>query len=196
MARNILHIDASARSEGSYSRALTAQLVDKLKQEGGDIVHRDVGLNPLPVVTQDWVGANFTPDEARTEAQRETLALSDALIEELKAADTLVIGAPVYNFGVPASLKAWIDLIARARKTFKYTDQGPLGLLEGKKAYIVIATGGTPSGSDMDFATPYLRHILGFLGIRDVMIIAADQLMATGDEKIAAAQREIDALAA
>ncbi|MEL7040123.1 MAG: NAD(P)H-dependent oxidoreductase [Pseudomonadota bacterium] len=196
MARNILHIDASARSDGSYSRALTAQLVEKLKEAGGDIVHRDVGLNPLPVVTQDWVGANFTPDEARTEAQRETLALSDVLIEELKAADVLVIGAPVYNFGVPASLKAWIDLIARARKTFKYTDQGPVGLLEDKTAYIVIATGGTPSGSDMDFATPYLRHILSFLGIRDVTIIAADQLMATGDEKIAAAQREIDALAA
>lgn len=196
MARNILHIDASARIDGSYSRALTAQLVEKLKEPGGDIVHRDVGLNPLPVVTQDWVGANFTPDEARTEAQRETLALSDVLIEELKAADVLVIGAPVYNFGVPASLKAWIDLIARARKTFKYTDQGPVGLLEDKTAYIVIATGGTPSGSDMDFATPYLRHILSFLGIRDVTIIAADQLMATGDEKIAAAQREIDALAA
>ncbi|MEM9842941.1 MAG: NAD(P)H-dependent oxidoreductase [Pseudomonadota bacterium] len=195
MARNILHIDASARIDGSYSRALTAQLVEKLKEPGGDIVHRDVGLNPLPVVTQDWVGANFTPDEARTEAQRETLALSDVLIEELKAADVLVIGAPVYNFGVPASLKAWIDLIARARKTFKYTDQGPVGLLEDKTAYIVIATGGTPSGSDMDFATPYLRHILSFLGIRDVTIIAADQLMATGDEKIAAAQREIDALA-
>ena len=150
----------------------------------------------MPILTEAWVGANFTPDDDRSAEQRETLALSDRLIAEIEAADTLVLGVPVYNFGVPAAFKAWIDLVARARKTFKYTENGPVGLLEGKKAYVVIASGGTPSGSEIDFATPYVRHVLGFLGIHDVSFVAADQLMAAGDEKIAAAKETIESFAA
>ena len=196
LARTLLHIDASARSEGSVSRTLTQHLVEALSSAETEVITRDIGLSPLPILSEAWVGANFTPDEARTEAQNQILALSDTLISEIEAADTLVLGVPIYNFGVPAGFKAWIDLIARARKTFKYTETGPVGLLEGKKAYVVIASGGTASGSEIDFATPYVRHVLGFIGIHDVEIVAADQLMATGDEKIQAARDAIDALAA
>lgn len=196
MARNILHIDASARSEGSVSRALSKKLVDRLSVGDSQVVRRDIGRAPLPLLDEAWVGANFTPADVRTSEQVETLKLSDDLISELEAADTLVIGVPIYNFGVPAAFKAWIDLVARVGKTFKYTESGPVGLLEGKKAYIALASGGTQSGSEIDFATPYVRHVLGFLGIHDVQIIAADQLMMTGDSKVAAAQQEIDALAA
>lgn len=195
MARNILHINASARADGSISRSLSQVVVDTISSNGTQIVTRDIGTEPLPLLTEAWVGANFTPDEARTVEQAEILALSDRLIAELEAADTLVLGVPIYNFGVPAAFKAWIDLVARVRKTFKYTENGPVGLLEGKKAYVVIASGGTPSGSEIDFATPYVKHVLGFLGIHDVSFVAADQLMSTGDEKIAAARQSIEAFA-
>ncbi len=196
MARNILHIDASARQAGSVSRDLTQHLVDALSNSGTDVTKREIGLSPLPLITETWVGANFTPEEDRSDDQKHVLELSDTLIAELEAADTLVLGVPIYNFGVPAALKAWVDLIARVRKTFKYTENGPVGLLEGKKAYVVIASGGTQSGSEIDFATPYVRHVLGFVGIHDVSIIAADQLMATGDEKLKTARDQIAALAA
>ena len=196
MARKILHVDASARQAGSVSRELSQHLVDALSDTGIEVTKREIGLSPLPLISETWVGANFTPEEDRSDDQKKVLELSDTLIEEIEAADTLVLGVPIYNFGVPAAFKAWVDMIARARKTFKYTENGPVGLLEGKKAYVVIASGGTQSGSEIDFATPYVRHVLGFVGIHDVSIIAADQLMATGDEKVAAAREQIAALAA
>jgi len=196
LARTILHLDSSARTDGSVTRILSQKLVEKLSDADTSILRRDIGQSPLPILTEDWVGANFTPDEARTPVQHAALTLSDELIVELEAADTIVLGVPIYNFGVPAAFKAWIDLVARARKTFQYTEKGPVGLLKGKKAYLVLASGGTPSGSEIDFATPYVRHVLGFLGIQDVTVIAADQLMATGDSKISDAQKQIDALAA
>ena len=196
MARKILHVDASARQTGSVSRELSQHLVDALSESGTDVTKREIGLSPLPLITEAWVGANFTPEENRSDDQKQVLELSDTLIAELEAADTLVLGVPIYNFGVPAAFKAWVDMIARARKTFKYTENGPVGLLEGKRAYVVIASGGTQSGSEIDFATPYVRHVLGFVGIHDVSIIAADQLAATGDEKLAAARAQIAALAA
>ncbi len=195
MAHTILQIDASARIEESISRALTDKLVAKLSDERTRLIQRDVGQEPLPILTEDWVGANFTPDEARTPEQTDVLSLSDTLIGELEAADTLILGVPIYNFGIPAALKAWIDLVARARRTFRYSEAGPVGLLEGKKAYLVITSGGTQSGSDIDFATPYIRHVLGFIGIKDVEVIAADQLMAGGDQKIEQATARIDAVA-
>lgn len=196
MAQNILHIDASARPEGSVTRTLSQALVDTLSAPGARVVKRDIGLSPLPLLTGDWVGANFTPDEDRTPDQQATLTLSDQLIAEIEAADTLVLGVPIYNFGVPAAFKAWIDLVARARKTFKYTESGPVGLLDGKTAYVAVASGGTQAGSAIDFATPYIRHVLGFLGIHDVTVVAADKLSVSGEEKIAAAHAEIQALAA
>lgn len=188
----ILHIDSSARTEGSVTRDLSAQIVAQL---GGDVIRRDL-TDALPQITENWVNANFTPADQRDAVQRDTLALSDTLIEELKAADTIVIGAPVYNFGVPAALKAWVDLVARAGVTFKYSETGPVGLLEGKRAIIAVATGGTPVGSEIDFASGYLRHIMGFIGIHDVEVIAADRVMANGPEAIADARAEIEKLAA
>lgn len=196
MAKTILHLDASARSAGSISRTLSKKLVDHLSGDDTQIIRRDIGLSPLPIITEDWVNANFTPDESRSDVQKDQLKLSDTLIAELEAADTLVLGVPIYNFGVPAAYKAWVDLVSRARKTFQYTENGPEGLLKGKKAYVIIASGGTESGSDIDFATPYVRHALKFIGITDVTIIAADRLMAAGEDKIAAATAQIEALTA
>lgn len=180
---NILRIDASARNDGSTTRQLSARLVDQLISlgYGANVVHRDLALAPPALLTEGWVGANFTDEADRSDEQKALLAGSDELIAELEAADTIVIGVPVYNFAIPASLKAWIDLIARARRTFRYTEAGPEGLLKGKKAYLVVASGGVPVGSDYDFATGYLRHVLGFVGITDVTIIAADQQMMDGE---------------
>lgn len=170
----ILKVDASGRREGSVTRSLTADVVDALEVRHGaaEIVVRDLA-NGLSFVDERWIAANFTPPDDRSEAQRQTLAESDALVEELKAADVVVIGSPIYNFGVPAVLKAWVDMVSRARLTFRYTASGPEGLLDGKKAYVVMASGGTAIDSEIDFATPYLRHALGFIGITDVEVIGA-----------------------
>lgn len=188
----ILHIDSSARLQGSVTRDLSASIVAKLS---ANVIRRDLSES-LPQISENWVNANFTPADQRDVAQIGTLTLSDTLIEELKAADTIVIGAPVYNFGVPAALKAWIDLVARAGVTFQYTENGPKGLLEGKRAIIAVATGGTEVGSHIDFATPYLRHVLGFIGIHDIEIIAADRVMSDGTKAIAEAKAKIETLAA
>lgn len=192
MSRTILHIDASARYEGSVTRQLSARIAEKL---AGEVITRDLNQS-VPQIDEAWVGANFTPSDARTDEQHETLALSDTLIAELQAADVLVLGVPVYNFGVPAALKAWIDQIARAGVTFRYTENGPEGLMKGKRAIIALSTGGTPVGSEIDFASGYLRHILGFIGITDVEIIAADRVLADADAAISAANAKVDALAA
>jgi FMN-dependent NADH-azoreductase len=135
----------------------------------------------LPFVDAGWVAANFTDPAARDADKQAALALSDALVREVQAADVLVIGVPIYNFGVPATLKAWFDMIARARLTFHYTEQGPQGLLTGKKAYLLVASGGTPVGGAIDFATPWLKHVLAFVGITDVEVIAAERLMIQGE---------------
>ncbi|MCY1705544.1 FMN-dependent NADH-azoreductase [Pannonibacter sp. SL95] len=190
----ILKIDASARKAGSMTRELTDTLVTRLldTHPSARVLTRDVSAG-LPVVDEAWVGANFTDPAERSSEQKLKLALSDTLVAELKAADVLVIAAPVYNFGIPASLKAWVDLVARARETFRYTENGPEGLLKGKKAYVVVASGGVPVNSPVDFATPYLKQVLAFIGITDVTVIAADQLMMDGDAKRAAARAAIEA---
>lgn len=193
MTQTVLRIDASARRTGSESRALTTRIVERLSPD--TVIHRDLAT-PIPAITEDWLTANWTSDTDRSTAQRDLLALSDQLISELKAADTIVIGAPIYNFGVPASLKAWVDQIARAGITFKYTEAGPKGLLSGKRAIIAIASGGTQMGSEIDFASGYLRHIMGFIGITDVQFVAADQLMVDADASHAKADTALEALAA
>ncbi|SFT33090.1 FMN-dependent NADH-azoreductase [Sedimentitalea nanhaiensis] len=193
MTQTLLHIDTSARHHGSVSRDLSARIVDRLSPD--HLIHRDLS-QALPQITEAWVGATFTPDDVRTDAQRETLALSDRLVDELAAADTIVIGTPMYNFGIPASLKAWVDLIARVGRTFEYTETGPRGLLTGKRAIIAIATGGAEIGSDADFASGYLRFVLGFMGVTDVQIVAADRLNADQDAALDSAAAQITALAA
>ena len=192
MTQTILQIDTSARVQGSTSRQLSARIAAKL---GGKITRRDLNAG-LPQIDETWIAANFTPADQRTEAQTAALALSDSLIAEIMEADVLVIGVPVYNFGVPAALKAWIDQIARTGVTFKYAETGPKGLLSGKRAILAVASGGTSVGSEIDFATGYMRHILGFIGITDVEIIAADALMADAVAALAKANAAIDALAA
>ena len=139
MTQTILHIDASARTENSISRDLTAQIISRFPD--ARILRRDLA-QPLPLISADWIGANFTPAKDRDDVQRDTLALSDTLVGELVAADVIVIGAPIYNFAIPASLKAWIDLIARAGLTFEYSADGPKGLLQGKRAISAVASGG------------------------------------------------------
>lgn len=193
MTQTILHLDASARTENSISRDLSAQIVARFKQ--ADIIRRDLA-SPLPLITGEWVGANFTPADDRDEAQRHTLALSDQLVAEINAADVIVIGTPIYNFSVPAVLKAWIDLIARAGVTFKYTANGPNGLMTGKRVIVAVASGGTKVGSDLDFATGYLRHMIGFIGITDVKVVAADQMAVEPEATLQAAKDAVEALAA
>jgi FMN-dependent NADH-azoreductase len=171
---HVLQVTASARHHGSISRDLVANLVSALEDRHAEavITRRDVA-GGLPFVDEDWVRANFTPDEERSPNDRKALAFSDELVAELEAADVIVIGTPIYNFSIPATLKAWIDMIARARKTFRYTADGVEGLLSDKKAYVIVPSGGVEVGSPVDFATPYLRHVLGFIGITDVEIIGA-----------------------
>jgi FMN-dependent NADH-azoreductase len=182
---NILRVDSSGRSGGQNGGSVTRELVDLLIQSLVErqpvrITTRDVAKG-LPFVGESWIAANFTDPEQRDDAKHAALAESDALVNEVKAADVLIIGVPLYNFGVPATLKAWIDQIARARVTFRYTENGPEGLLKGKKAYLVVASGGTPVGGTIDFATPWLTHVLGFLGITDVEVIAAERQMIQGE---------------
>lgn len=180
----ILRIDASMRKTGSASRALSDAIVASLKrnEEHAHVITRDLAANPADFVDEDWITANFTPEDDRNTANKAALTASDTLVDELMAADTLVIGVPIYNFSIPAALKAWVDMIVRARVTFKYMPDGrPVGLLEGKKAILAIASGGVEVDSHYDLATPYMRQILGFMGITNVTIVAADKLMADPD---------------
>ncbi|MDJ0824689.1 MAG: NAD(P)H-dependent oxidoreductase [Rhodobacter sp.] len=194
MTHHILRIDASARRTGSISRELNDRLIARFATEGEtQVTTRDL-TDALPQIDEAWIGANFTPEADRTDDQRARLALSDSLVAELEAADTLIIGLPIYNFGVPAALKAWIDLVARAGRTFRYTAEGPRGLLEGKRAIITVASGGTEMGSDIDFATGYLRHVLGFIGIEDVQFIRADRTAIDMEGTVRAAQDAVDAM--
>jgi len=189
----VLRVDASARVEGSITRQLADWIIGGLMEHAPDltVTRRDVAQG-LPFVDAAWVNANLTEPDARSTDQRQALAGSDTLVAEVMEADVWVIATPIYNFGVPASLKAWIDQIARARLTFRYTDQGPKGLLAGKKVYILTATGGTEVGSAIDFATPWLKFVLGFLGVTDVEVIAADRGMMRGDAARQAAADRID----
>lgn len=184
MASNTLLIHSSARHSGSVTRMLADEVAQTL---GAPITVRDVSAG-LPVVTEDWITARDSGEHAPI------LGTSAALIDELRAHDTLVIAVPVYNFSIPAALKTWIDQVARAGQTFRYTQNGPEGLLTGKKAYVVVASGGTPVDGPWDYATPYMRHVLGFIGITDVTVIAADALGNDADKKLDAARAQIAAL--
>lgn len=192
---NVLIVNSSARNEGSVSRELVQELVANLEASRGplSVTHRDLAKG-IDFVSQAWIAANFTDDADRDENQRRELANSDLLVQEVMDAQILILGVPVYNFGIPAALKAWIDMIARARKTFRYTSNGPEGLLTGKKAYLVVATGGVPVDSPVDFATPYLRHALKFIGITDVEVISAEQINSRGVAATEGAREQISNL--
>lgn len=174
--RTILHVNSSGRYQDSITREVSENLVAELAKQMPEleVKQRDVAKG-LPFIDEAWIHANFTDPEQRTEQHRQTLSQSDQLVAELQEADILVIAAPIYNFSIPAVLKAWIDQIARARVTFRYTETGPEGLLTTRKAYIVAASGGVPIGSDMDFATRYLQQVLAFVGINDVTVVNATE---------------------
>ncbi|PLS22496.1 FMN-dependent NADH-azoreductase [Neptunicoccus cionae] len=195
MTNTILKINASARITASASRPLVDRAVAKLSGADTRVIERDLSA-AVPSVDEQWLNANWTPADARTAEQTAALELSDTLIAELKEADTIVIGLPMYNFGVPASFKAWVDLIARNGETFAYTDEGAKGLLEGKRAVVIVATGGVPIGSAADHATPFVTTVLGFVGITDVTFIDAASLVANSDTVVPKAEAAIDALAA
>jgi FMN-dependent NADH-azoreductase len=194
MIQQILRIDASMRKTGSYSRTLSNRLIAQLKSQTPSTVKiRDLA-DGVPFINEAWIEANFTDISERTAEQRSVLSHSDALICELKRADTLVIGLPIYNFNVPAAFKAWIDQVARANVTFRYGENGPEGLLENKKAYVVLSSGGTQLGSDMDFVSDYIHHVLGFIGIKDVTIIDSSGIGRNEEKVIADAHAMIDGI--
>lgn len=193
MTQTILRLDASARKSGSVTRDLTNKIVARF--DTAKVITRDL-TTALPQIDEAWIGANFTPADQRSDDQKALLALSDELVTEVQAADVVVIGLPVYNFTIPSALKAWIDLITRVGITFRYTENGPEGLLKGKRAIIAMASGGTKAGSDIDFASTYLRHILGFNGITDVELVAADAMSINAEATLKAANDAIVALAA
>jgi FMN-dependent NADH-azoreductase len=177
----LLHINSSVRTNGSVSRQLTAEFIDKWQTARPEfrIVERDLASQPVPHISEQTIGAYFTPPEGRSAEQAEAVKLSDELVAELMAADVIVIGAPMYNFSVSSSLKAWIDHIARAGVTFKYTETGPAGLLGGKKVFVFTSRGGVYSegpAKPMDFHETYLRGVLGFVGLNDVTFVHTEGL--------------------
>jgi FMN-dependent NADH-azoreductase len=196
---NILQINASARREGANSTKVANSVVERLKaaHPAATVTLRDLAVTPHPVLDEAALGALFTPAEQRTPEQAARVALDDALIAEIQAHDTIVLGVPMYNFGVPVQLKAWIDAIARAGTTFRYTATGPEGLLKGKTVYVALARGGLYRDTANDSQVPYLKAVLGFLGLTDVRFIYAEGL-AMGPEAVAKgfAQAELDLNAA
>lgn len=192
----VLRIDSSGRVQNSVTRQLADIFIAQLQDQGQglQVTTRDVAQG-IPFIDETWINANFTDPEQRNEQQRAALDYSDTLVQELMDADVLVIGAPIYNFGIPATLKAWVDLVARAHLTFRYGENGPVGLLSGKRAHLLMASGGTPVGSAIDFASTYLRHALAFVGITQVEIVAADRAMVQGETARAAAIAQIIRLA-
>ncbi|MBV9930850.1 MAG: FMN-dependent NADH-azoreductase [Alphaproteobacteria bacterium] len=190
---NILIVDSAATGEASVSRKLTRALADRLQRRdpSARIVRRDVGAAPIPHLTEATVPAIRAGLVESPEAER-ALALSDELVAELQAADVIVLGAPMYNFGMPSTLKAWFDHVLRARITFRYTEAGPEGLLKGKKAVVIEARAGLYSegpAAAMDSQEPHLRTLLGFMGIDDVRFVRVEKL-AFGPEAAAAAIEE------
>lgn len=174
----LLVIESSARQQGSVSRQLTEQFVAQWQAKHVDtqVQVRDLGLNPVPHMDADLLAGWMEPAAQQSGAAKAARALSDELTSELQAADVLVLSVPMYNFGIPSTLKAWLDHVLRAGLTFKYTETGPVGLLEGKRAVVLTARGGIYSGTDLDHQAPYLRQALAFIGITDVSFVHAEGL--------------------
>ena len=191
---NILQINSSARSVGSESSRLADALVARLKAAKPDtnVVRHDLATKPLQLIDGPTLGALFTPADQRNAEQAARVAIDDALIAEAQAADIIVIGAPMYNFGVTVQLKSWFDAIARAGVTFKYGETGPVGLLTGKKVYVTLARGGIHRDGPTDSQVPFLKTMLGFLGLTDVQFVYSEGL-AYGPEVATKAQADADA---
>jgi FMN-dependent NADH-azoreductase len=194
---NILQVNSSARVDGSHSTRLANTLVERLRAGRSDttLTVRDLATNPQPALDEAALGALFTPAEQRTPEQAARVALDDALIAEIQAADVVVLGVPMYNFGVSTQLKNWIDAIARAKVTFTYTDKGPVGLLTNKKVYVVLTRGGLYRNTPADTQVPYLKTLFNFLGMTDVQFVYAEGLAMGPDaeqQALASARSQID----
>ena len=188
----IYQIDSSARKKGSTSRALAKKLLEKIRKPGDEIIYRDLDDEMLFVAGLTESGMSI-PENERTDQHKKMFELSDKLVKELKESDVIIISTPIYNFGPPATLKAWSDLAARVKSTFKYSSDGKqIGLLENKKVYLVITSGGTKLGGKDDYLTPWLIHVLNFFGIKNIQTISADQMSIDYEKSIKDAERQID----
>lgn len=197
----ILQLNNSLFSDRGQSSRLADAFVERLRAGEPEVrvIRRDLADHPVPHLDQATFSAGLTAAEERTVEQVRTAALADTLVEELLSADRLVMGVPVYNFLIPSTLKAWFDHVARAGTTFRYTENGPEGLVRGTSAYVFLTSGGQYAGTEADFAAAYVRHMLGFLGIDDVTVTRAEGLAMgeeTGRRALATAREQIDRLAA
>lgn len=186
--KTILQLNNSLFSDQGQSSRLADEFVARIRDEDPQarVIRRDLAEYPVPHLDQATFSAGLTAANERTSEQARAAAHADTLVEELQNADTVVIGVPVYNFLIPSTLKAWFDHVARAGTTFRYTENGPEGLLKGKRAHLFVTSGGQYAGTDIDFAGPYVQHMLAFLGITDVTVTRAEGL-AMGEETSAAA---------
>ena len=188
----IYQIDSSARKKGSTSRALAKKLLDRIKKPEDEVIYRDLDDEMLFVSGLTESGMKI-PENEQTEQHKKMFELSDKLVLELKESDVIIISVPIYNFGPPATLKAWSDLAARVKETFKYTEDGRrIGLLQNKQVYLVITSGGTKVNSEEDFLTPWLIHVLNFFGIKKIDIIAADQMALDYEKSVKEAEEQIN----
>ena len=189
---NIYQIDSSARKKGSTSRALAKKLLNKIKKPEDKIIYRDLDDEMLFVTGLTESGMNIDLKD-QTENHKKMFELSDQLVKELQESDIIIISAPIYNYGPPATLKAWSDLAARVGETFKFKADGRREvLLKNKKAYLVITSGGTKLNSNEDFLTPWLKFILNFFGIEEVKTISADQMALNYEKSIKEAEKQIE----
>jgi FMN-dependent NADH-azoreductase len=204
MPKTLLQVDSSLLGDASVSRALSSEFVRnwELAHPGGIVITRDTTATSIPPLTGAWVQAGHTPEASLTAEQRELLALSDTLVAELFAADEWVFGVPMYNFSIPSTLKLWIDQVVRVNKTFSYATGAPVGVFAGKKATILTAAGanyepGTAYAA-YDFAAPYLRTVLGFLGVQDVTVISAGgaAVLRNGGDRQAFLQPHVESIRA
>jgi len=191
---NILFLKTSPKNEGSISTELGEYLVNQLTSVSKSTVTKRQLDEEIPFINQQIINGLYVDDSQKTVEQKEALKLSDTIVEDVNNHDTIVISTPIYNFSAPAVLKAWADMVARVNKTFSYTENGPVGLLKDKKAYVVISSGGTKVGSEIDFFTPWMKHFLKFIGITDIEFIAADQLMSDDGTKLQLVKNQIDQL--
>lgn len=196
----LLHLDSSILAANSVSRQLTAVVADTLRQRHANVEtsYRDLASQPIAHLSGEIIGANFTAEADWTTTQRSEAALSNELIEEFLAADVVVIGAPMYNFSIPSQLKAWVDRVAASGRTFKYTENGPVGLAGGKKVIVVSSRGGvysTEQGQLMDFQEDYLKTVMGFLGVNDVAFVRAEAVNMGEDKRATAIHAAKDAIA-
>ena len=188
----IYQIDSSARKDGSTSRALAKKVLEKIKKPGDEVIYRDLNDEMVFVTGLTESGMNIDQKD-QNENHKKMFKLSDQLVKELKESDVIIISAPIYNYGPPATLKAWSDLAARVGETFRFKPNGRReGLLKNKKAYLVITSGGTKLNSSEDFLTPWLKFILNFFGIKKIDIICADQMALDYEKSIKDAEKQIE----